>query len=208
MTADGDPPQTPIDGVGGAERRNRQAMVFQVLELLGTLEGAVAYRREDGELRCEGAQCDLEAHLVVTGRRAAVRHHGGLERHGHLRDGLRLQHALGAHAQWVGSAAAHVPHDQILQHLIEVGGAGVDEMVLERAELCGARGQRRARLGVEPAGVDRDGDHRPPIGLLQPGHTERGIETAGKCQQNGRSARIELGCHEGSESERGRQGAR
>ena len=77
----------PKGGIG-------QPVFLEVLELLGPLEGAVAYRRDDLEFRRQRAQRDFEPHLIVACGRAAVRDHLGAERQGHLRDRLRLQHAL------------------------------------------------------------------------------------------------------------------
>jgi hypothetical protein len=74
-------------------------MLLQILELLRPLEGAVAHRRDDLEIRRQRSQRHLEAHLIVARGRAAVRDHLWFQRQRHLRDGLRLQHALRAHAQ-------------------------------------------------------------------------------------------------------------
>ena len=80
-------------------RRHGQLALLQVLELFLALERLVAHRREHFEVRRQRAQRDFEAHLVVAGGRAAVRDHVRAELARHARDGLRLHHALGAHAQ-------------------------------------------------------------------------------------------------------------
>jgi uncharacterized protein YfiM (DUF2279 family) len=123
LAADGDAPQAAIDRVGGAEWRYGQLVLFEILELFGPLEGAVAYRRNDLEVGRQRAQRHFEAHLIVARGGAAVRHHFGAQRQRHLRDGLRLQHALGADAQRIQVAAAHIAHDQKLQHLIKIRAA-------------------------------------------------------------------------------------
>ena len=65
------------------------------------------------------------------------------------RDGLRLHDALGAHAQRIELAAAHVAHDQETQHLLEVVGARVDLVMLDGAQrqraLVAASSRRRRR---------------------------------------------------------------
>ena len=120
LAADGDAPQAAIHRIGRAERRNRQAVLFEIFELFRPLERAVAHRRDDLEIRRQRAQRHFEAHLIVARGGAAVRDHLGFERQRHLRDGLRLQHALGADAQRIDIAAADVAHDQEFQHLIEI----------------------------------------------------------------------------------------
>jgi enoyl-CoA hydratase/carnithine racemase len=55
-------------------------LVFQVLQLLGTLESLVAHRRKNGQFRRQRAQRHFEAHLIVAGCSAAVRDDFGAER--------------------------------------------------------------------------------------------------------------------------------
>jgi hypothetical protein len=76
-------------------------VILQVLELFRSLEGAITHGCDDIEIGRQRAQCHFEADLVVARSRTAVRHHGGLERQCHLRNGLRLQHALGSYAEGV-----------------------------------------------------------------------------------------------------------
>jgi hypothetical protein len=163
-------------------------MVLEVFQLLVALEGAVAHRRDDFQSRRQGAQGHLEAHLIVAGGRATMRHHLGAKPQGDLRDGLRLQHALRAHAERIHTAAPHVAHDQELEHLIEVGGAGVDQVMLDGAELGRTERQRLRGLGIDAPGVDGDRNHRPVVGILEPWHAERGVQAPRKCQQNRRIA--------------------
>ena len=106
-----------------------------------------------------------------------------------LRHRLRLQHALGADAERVEIAAPHVAHDQEAQHLVEVARARVDEMVLDGAERARALLELARRLGVDAAGVDRDRDDRPAVGLGEPGDAEGGVEPAGEGEQDGPGAR-------------------
>ncbi len=160
-------------------------MVLEILELFGSLERAVAHRCNDLNVGSESAQRDFEAHLIVARRRAAVRDALGFQRQGHLRDGLRLQHAFRAHAQRIEAAAAYVAHDEKPQHLVEIRGARVNQMMRHGAQLGGALGQGTRRGGIDASGIDRDGNHRPPVGVLEPGHAERGVESAGKSQKYG-----------------------
>jgi len=101
---------------------------------------------------------------------------------------LGLQHAFCAHTQRVDPAAAHVAHEQVLEHLFEIGGARVDQMMFDGAQLHRTLGQGLRRGGVDAAGVDGHGDHRPPIGFFEPGDAERRVETAGKSQEYGLGA--------------------
>ena len=82
----------------------------------------------------ERAQRHLEPHLVVAGGGRAVRYRVAGEACRPLRDGLRLQHALGADAQRIEVAAPHVAHHEVAQHLVEVSGPRIDEMVRGGAE--------------------------------------------------------------------------
>ena len=75
----------------------------------------------------------FEAHLVVAGGRAAVRDGVRAELARHERDLLRLHDALGAHAQRIELAAAHVAHDEEAQHLLEVVRARVDLVMRDGA---------------------------------------------------------------------------
>ena len=149
LAADGHAPQAAIDGVRGAERRHRQVARLQIVELFLALEGLVAHRRDHFELRRERAQRHFETHLVVARGRAAVRDGIRAELARHQRDGLRLHDALGAHAQRIELAAAHVAHDQEAQHLLEVVGARVDLVMLRwrrsAFERSAASSRRRRR---------------------------------------------------------------
>ena len=110
----------------------------------------IAHRREHRQLRGQRAQRHFEAHLVVAGRGAAVRDGVGAELARHARDGLRLHDALGADAQRIELAAAHVAHDQEAQHLLEVIGARIDLVMLDGAERTRAFAQRRGRAASMP----------------------------------------------------------
>ena len=50
---------------------------------------------------------------------------------------------------------------------------------------------------VNAAGIHRHRDDRTAIGFLQPGHAERGIKAAGKSEQDGRGARVDVGHGDG-----------
>ena len=115
-------------------RRNRKPAVFQVFELFRSLECPIAHRRYDLDAGRQGTQRHLEAHLIVACGRASVRDHRRLERPRHLRDDLRLKDALRADAQRIHAAAAHIAHEQKLQHLLEIGGARFDEMMGDGAQ--------------------------------------------------------------------------
>ena len=147
-------------------------MIFEILELFRPLECAVADRRDDLEFRRQGAQGHFEAHLIVARRRAAVRDHLGFERERHLRNRLRLQHPLRADAQRVYAAAPHIAHEQVFEHLLEIRGARIDQMMFNGAQLMRALGERARGGGIDAAGVDGHRDHRPLIGVLEPRHAE------------------------------------
>ena len=106
-----------------------------------------------------------------------------------LRDGLRLEHALGADAQRIEIPATHVAHHEKAQHLVEVARPRVDEMVRDGAERARALLELARRIGIDAAGIDRERDDRPPIGLGEPRNAEGGVETSGECKQDGPGAR-------------------
>ncbi len=135
LAADGDAPQTAIDRIGRAEGRHRQLVLLEILELFRALESAIAHRRDDLKIGSQRAQRDFEAHLIVAGGGAAVRDHFGAERQRHLRDGLRLQHPLGAYAQRIHIAAADIAHDQEFEHLIKIRALCVNQMMFDGAQL-------------------------------------------------------------------------
>ena len=151
----------------------------------GRLNALVAHRRENRQLRRERAQRDFEAHLIVAGGRAAVRHDLGAELARVFGNRLRLHHALGADAQRIHLAALHVAHDQVLDHLVEV------RLLAPRP---GCDPARRARGRAAPAPWPPRASMPPvstvtvmigrPIGRAQPRHQERGVEAAGEGEQN------------------------
>ena len=135
LAADRHAPEAAVDRVGGADTAAPAGCAAAGTRAApGRLKALVAHRREDLELRRERAQRHLEAHLVVAGGGAAVRDHVRAELARQLRDGLRLQHALGADAQRIEVAAPHVAHDQEPQHLLEVRGPRVDEVMRDGAQ--------------------------------------------------------------------------
>ena len=142
LAADGDAPQAAVHGVGRAPGRHRQLAFFQIRQLVLALEGLVTHRRQHRQVRRQRAQGDFEAHLVIAGRRAAMGDGIGAELARHQRDGLGLHDALGAHAQRIELAAAHIAHDQEAQHLLEIIGARIDGVVLDGAQRPGAGTER------------------------------------------------------------------
>jgi hypothetical protein len=185
FAADRHAPQPAIHGIGGTVRRDRELALFQVFQLLGALERAVAHGREDRQLRRERAQRDFEPHLIVAGGGAAVSHDLGAELACVFGDRLRLHHALSADAQRIHLAALHVAHDQELDHLIEVRLLRGDEDVILSAELASALLQHLGRLCIDAAGVDRDRDDRTVVRRTQPRHQERRVQAAGECEEIG-----------------------
>jgi hypothetical protein len=53
----------------------------------------------------------------------------------HARNRLCLHDALGSHAERVELSAPHIAHDEEAQHLLEVLGARIDEVMRDGAEL-------------------------------------------------------------------------
>jgi hypothetical protein len=154
------------------------------------LESFVSHRREHFEIRRERAQRHFEAHLIVAGRGAAVRDHAGAELARHAGNRLRLHHALRANAKRVELAAAHVPHDEKAQHLLEVIRPRVDDVMLHRAERLRALRERSPGGLVDAAGIHRYRDDGAVVVLGHPRHEERRIQTAGISEDDGLCARI------------------
>ena len=121
--------------------------------------------------------------------------HFGAQRQRHLRDRLRLQHALGADAQRIHIAAADIAHDQKFEHLVKVRALCVNQMMLDGAQLRCTLRQRFGRRRIDAAGIDGHGDDGALIGVLEPRHAEGGVEAARKSQENRLGARAESGCH-------------
>jgi hypothetical protein len=103
----------------------------------------------------------------------------------YTREGLGLHDALGADAQGVELPAAHVPHDEEAQHLLEIVGARVHLAVRQRAECARARGEGAGRSRIDPAGVDGHGDDGAMLVLGEPRHEEGGVEPAGVGEDDG-----------------------
>ena len=160
LAADRDAPQAAIHRIGSAVRWDRELAILEILELFGPLERLVAHRRENRELRRERAQRDFEAHLIVAGRRAAVRDDFRAELARVFGDRLRLHDALGADAQRIHLAALDVAHDQEPDHLIEVRPLRLDEDVVLRAERVRTLIEHLRRVSVDAAGVDGHRDDR------------------------------------------------
>ena len=153
-------------------------VILEILELFGTFESPVAYGCNNLEIRCQGSKRDLESHLIVAGGGAAMCHRGGFERQSHLRDGLGLQHALGADAQRIQSTTANIAHDEEFEYLVEIRAACIDQMMLDRPEFGRAATQALRSRGVDTAGIDGYGDDRASVGVLEPWHAERGVQAA------------------------------
>ena len=119
-----------------------------------------------------------------------MRDHRGLPRKCHLSDGLRLHYALRADAQRIQAAPADVAHNEEFEHLVEIYRARIEQMMLDGAEFNRPQRQALRSSRVDAAGIDGHGNHRTLIGIIEPGYTERGVQTAGKCQKNGLGARV------------------
>ena len=103
----------------------------------------------------------------------------------HERDLLRLHDPLGAHAQRIELAAAHVAHDQETQHLLEVIRACVDLVMRDGTVSFGALGKRLRTGSIDAAGVHGHRDDGAAVVVLEPGHQERSVEATGVGQDNG-----------------------
>ena len=163
LAADRHAPQAAVDRVGGAERRHRQLARFQVRDLLGALEGAVADGRQDLKLRAPACAARPRSAPGRCRRRSSRGRRRRCRAAREVRDGLRLQHALGADAERIGCPRRTLPITRKRKHLLEVSGARVDEVVRDGAERARARSSTARRLGVDAAGVDRERDHRPAM---------------------------------------------
>ena len=190
-TADRDAPETAVDRVGRTLCRQRQVVRFEVGELFVAHPAVVAHRREDLEARHQRAQRNLEAHLVVAGRRAAVGDRRRAAFFCECGKAFGLQSTLGADTQGIGLAAQHVAGDQETDDVVEEGLLRIDQHVFYGAELQRALFQRFGGARVDAAGVDARGNDFAAVVLLQPRHAERRIEAAGK----GKNDRGGVGAH-------------
>ena len=94
----------------------------------------IPYRRQDLKLRRQGLENDLEAHLVISGGRAAMGNRRRAEVPGRVGQAARLNPAFGAHTQRIHLPPAYVAHDQVLEHLVEEIAPGFHEDVVHGAE--------------------------------------------------------------------------
>src|SRR6185437_9743832 len=189
FTADRDTPQPAIDGIRGSEWRYRQVALLQVFQFLLTLEGAVAHRSNDFQLRRERAQRHFETYLVITGGRAAVGNRVGAELARHVRDGLRLHGTLGADTERIQLAALDVSHDEKAQHLLEIIRTSIDLVMLDVAERASALTKRTSGSSIDATGVDGHCNYGTAVIFRDPGNEERGVEPTGIGKDNGLGAR-------------------
>jgi hypothetical protein len=145
----------------------------------------IADRREDRQLRRDGLQHDLEPHLVVARRSAAVGDGIGAELRCELREVFRLQAALGADRQRVHVAAPHVAHDQILDDAVEELRPRFDEAVIDGAKRPRALVERTGGGRIDAAAIDGHRHDGPVVSLLEPRHAERRVEAAREREDDG-----------------------
>ena len=170
LSADRHAPESAIDGICSAKGRHRQPPRAQILQLVRTLQGLIAHRCQNFQLRRQGAQRHLEAHLIVAGRRAAVGNHARAQRARHARDRLRLHYALRADAERIELSAPHVAHDEEAQDLLEVLSTGVDQMMLHRAQGACPLFERASRCRIDAARIHRYGNDGAAVTLADPRH--------------------------------------
>ena len=152
--------------------------------VLAAADVPLAPRRDHGQLGREGGVGELEAHLVVALAGAAVGERVGTDGAGEL--GLTARDERPAHGgaeevlAAVNGAGAERGPDELLHVLLA--------QVLDVA-LVGARGERLlAHAGELVAALADVGGHADDAGvivLLEPGHDDRGIETAGVGEDDG-----------------------
>ena len=109
-------------------------------------------RRQDLESRVQCPQRDLEAYLVVTGRRTPVRDGCRLALGRNLREPRRLQAALRADAQRVCLPAQHVAGNEVTNDAVKEVLFAVDQHMLDRAECLRAFLELQRRVGVRQHG--------------------------------------------------------
>ena len=185
LAADRDAPQAAIDRIRRALRRQRQFVLLEVGELFLAHPAVVAHGRQHLETGVQCPQRDLEAHLVIAGRRAAVgdRRRAALARD--LCEFLRLQAAFGADTQRIGVAAQDIARNQVADDGLEELLLGIDQDVFDRAEGQRPLLERFGRLVIDAARIDAGRHDVAAVVLLEPGHAERRIQAAREGEDDG-----------------------
>ena len=180
----GDVEEVPVHGVRpGRRRRDRDPVALGVgHEIRPGAEVPVPPGRHDAEVRREGGVGELEAHLVVAlaGRPVGdgVRALGAGHRHLPLRDQRPGEGGAEEVAGLVGGVGAqhgeHEVADELLAEIDDVDRArpGPDGLLADGDQLLGL---------AEVGGV---GDDLGAVGLLEPGQDDRGVESAGVCEDD------------------------
>ena len=189
-------PHALVDGVVLGLLGEHQAALGAVVHLLGPGQAQVADGGQELQVRGQGAEGHIEAHLVVAGAGGAVGDGRGAHALGQLCNRAGLADALGGDRQGVHLAAQHVAVDQVAQVAVEEAGPGVHGGVADGAEFGRGRLDARQLLRREPTRIHRDRSHLIAL-LLQVEHTEGRIKTARKGEDcelaHGRSFAEKLG---------------
>jgi hypothetical protein len=185
---EGNMKEVPVRGIrlfGAGLDRN--ALLLAVLNHFGAArktgaEGGVAPRRDDAQLRSQGGGGQLKADLVVPFAGGAVGDGVGLFETGNFDHALGDERPGDAGAQKVlvfvdRARLDHGEYEIVGELFLEV--VNVD---FSRARLEGLLLQSLEFLLL--ADVGAKGDHFGGVGLLDPREQDRGIQSAGVCQNN------------------------
>ena len=177
--APGGAPEALVDTERARLRRDRKLPGLEVGNRGIAGEAFVANRRHDREFGSQHPERDVEADLVVAGAGRSMRHRAGPNPAGDVDHRNGLLGPLGGHAQRVDFAPEHVPLDQIADEPFEDGLAGIDFVVLDRADGHGLAADLGEFFGAGAAGVDVDGVDDESL-FREPGHAIAGVEAARK----------------------------
>ena len=172
-------PEAPVDGVGPRLRRDRELPLLKECDRLLALEAFLTDRSDDGELRRENPEGNVEADLIVPGARRSVGDRRGPDPPRHFNHRRGLLGPLGCDREGIHLAAEDVALNEVADKPVEHRLAGIDGVVLHGAHSLGLPTDRFQLSRPGPAGVDVDSVYGPAA-VGEVWHAEGGIEPAGE----------------------------
>ena len=177
--------QVFIDGVGLLLGAHAKTALFQVLLLVGAGLGVFLLDltdRGDDFVIAQGLDRQVKTHLVIAHAGAAVGNGLGAQLGAALQRGVDNQVAVGDQ-QRVLALVGLAGHHERLDEAFPDRRATVDGDMAGHAQLGGALFDEITLFGIHAAGVGEHGMH-VPAALLQVGHAEGGIQSAGEGQDD------------------------
>ncbi len=147
-------------------------MIFKVTTLFFARPAVVPHRRQNLQARVQCPERDLEAHLIVAGRRATMCDRRSSPYGGKLGQPRSLKTTLCADAQGIKLTPTHVAGNEIPQNRVEKVPFAIEQHMFDRTEPDCAILEGRCSSVVNTAGIDCGRNNVASVILFQSRDTE------------------------------------